>query len=63
MTRRNMELVSRLRDVARDAVDGATINNIDTRRNALREYFAPRKTRTHTIAPKFREYVCVETRR
>ena len=43
-------VVSRLRDAARDAVAGASINSIDTIRNALRKYFAPRKTYTHYCA-------------
>ena len=43
-------VVSRLRDAARDAVAGASINSIDTLKNALRKYFAPRKTYTHYCA-------------
>ena len=43
-------VVSKLRDFARDAVSGKTITKIDELKNALKEYFAPRKNYTHYTA-------------
>ncbi|KAJ8665857.1 hypothetical protein QAD02_007519 [Eretmocerus hayati] len=37
-------VIAKLRDTARDAVSGTEIDSIDTLRNALKEYFASKKT-------------------
>ena len=43
-------VIAKLRDTARDAVSGQDINTLDTLKDALKEYFAPKKTYTHYCA-------------
>lgn len=40
-------VIARLRDTARDAVTGVNITDLNDLKNALREYFAPKKDYTH----------------
>ena len=43
-------VIAKLRDTARDAVSGREINTLDALKDALKEYFAPKKTYTHYCA-------------
>lgn len=43
-------VVARLKDAARDAVTGVTIESLDNLRDVLKEYFAPRKSYAHYFA-------------